>query len=59
MRELIVNAVKIAVDCSITVYDTLFVALAEKLKAKLATTDKELYERLKGKELEGLVELVI
>ena len=57
-EELLIDAVKLAVDCGVTVYDALFVALAEKLKAKLVTTDRELFERLKDTKFEGLVELI-
>jgi len=45
--DFMVKALEIALECGITVYDALFLALAMKLGAKLATTDEGLYNKLK------------
>ncbi len=58
VEEVLLDAVELAVDCDVTIYDALFVALAEKLGARLVTTDAKLCERLKGTNLETLIELV-
>jgi len=57
-EDLLVDAVRLAVDYDITVYDALFVSLAVKLTAKLVTTDRMLYERLRGTDLEGFFEVI-
>ncbi|MEM0023535.1 MAG: type II toxin-antitoxin system VapC family toxin [Thermofilaceae archaeon] len=46
--DLLESAVRIASDFSITVYDALYVALAQKLGCKLASFDEELKKRLEG-----------
>ncbi len=46
-RDFIVKALEIALECGITVYDALFLALAMKLRTKLVTTDEGLYDELK------------
>ena len=58
VEELMTDAVGLAVDSNITVYDALFVALAVKLNTKLITTDRKLVEGLKGTKLETFMELV-
>lgn len=52
------KAFKLAVEYGITVYDALFVSLAVSLNAKLITTDRKLYEKLKGTDLEVFLQIV-
>ena len=42
-----VKALEIALECGVTIYDALFLALAMELRTKLATTDEGLYNKLK------------
>lgn len=51
VKQILEDAFKLAIDCGITVYDALFVALAVKLNTRVITTDKKLYERLRGADL--------
>ena len=53
-REFLPEATVIAVKYGITVYDSLFIALAKKLDVKFATTDEKLYKRLEKTELRKL-----
>ncbi len=46
-ENLISNAVEIAVDKKITVYDAIYVALSLQTSAVFITADKELYEKVK------------
>ncbi len=57
-KELLPDAVKLAVNYGVTVYDALFVSLALKLNAELVTTDSKLYEKLRGTGLENHVKLI-
>lgn len=57
-KSILARAFELAVEHDITVYDALFIALAIQLKARLITTDRELYKKLKGTELEGFVECI-
>ena len=43
-RELSEEATDIAITLNITIYDSLYIAAARKLKATLYTSDKKLYE---------------
>jgi predicted nucleic acid-binding protein len=46
--EVINNAVSIAIELNITVYDAAFLSLAEKLDAKLITLDLKLVKKLEA-----------
>jgi predicted nucleic acid-binding protein len=54
--EVINNAVVIAIELNITVYDAAFVALAQKLNAKLLTLDQKLVKKLEGTKYFSLME---
>lgn len=54
--EVINNAVAIAIELNITVYDAAFVALAQKLNAKLLTLDQKLVKKLEGTKYFSLME---
>lgn len=56
--DFIVEALKISLKHNITIYDSLFLALALEHKEKLVTTDAKLYEVLKGTELEKTIFLI-
>ena len=47
-EELLEKAIELAFESGITVYDSLYVALATKLGAKLVTYDGELLEKFEG-----------
>lgn len=57
-EEILEDAVKLAVNYDITVYDALFVALAMKLNERLVTTDRKLYDKVKETDLGRFVEFV-
>jgi predicted nucleic acid-binding protein len=46
----------LAVKYDVTVYDALFVALAQRLNDKLVTTDRKLWEKLKDTDVSHLIE---
>ncbi len=46
--EVIKNAIAIAMELNITVYDAAFLSLAEKLDAQLLTLDQKLVKKLEG-----------
>ena len=46
--EIINNAIAIAIELNITVYDAAFLSLAEKLNAQLLTLDQKLVKKLEG-----------
>jgi predicted nucleic acid-binding protein len=46
--EVINNALAIAIELNITIYDAAFLSLAEKLNAKLLTLDQKLVKKLEG-----------
>ena len=46
--EVINNAIAIAIELNITVYDAAFLSLAEKLDAQLLTLDQKLVKKLEG-----------
>jgi len=52
------QAFELAVKYDLTVYDALFIVLAMKLNEKLLTTDRKLYDRVRGTDLEGFIECV-
>ncbi len=54
----LIEALNLAIDYNITVYDALFIALAMNLNEKLITTDKKLYTKIKESHLEQFVECV-
>jgi predicted nucleic acid-binding protein len=49
-QELLDEAFEIATENRLTIYDSLFVAASEKMKAPLFTTDRKLYERIRGRD---------
>lgn len=57
-EEILDEAVKLAVDHDITVYDALFIALAIKLNERLVTTDRRLYDKIKETNLGRFVECI-
>jgi len=54
-RELLAEAVSMAVRYDITVYDALFVSLAQKLNDELVTTDQQLWKKLKDTDASRLI----
>jgi predicted nucleic acid-binding protein len=54
--EVINNAVAIALEHNITVYDAAFLSLAQKIEAKLLTLDQKLAKKLEGTKYYGLME---
>jgi predicted nucleic acid-binding protein len=54
--EVINNALAIAIELNITVYDAAFLALAQKLNAKLLTLDQKLVKKLEGTKYFSLME---
>ena len=54
--EVINNAVAIAIELNITVYDAAFLSLTEKLDAKLITLDLKLVKKLEGTKYSSLME---
>ena len=57
-EDCLVESVKLAVDYGVTVYDAFFIVLAMKLNDRLVTTDRKLYDKVKGTELERFVECI-
>lgn len=57
-EEILEEAVKLAVDHDVTVYDALFITLAMKLEDRLVTTDRKLYDKLKETGLERFIECI-
>lgn len=55
-KDFLVEAVELAVKYDVTVYDALFVALAQRLNNKLITTDRKLWEKLKDTDVSHLIE---
>jgi len=55
-KDLLVEAVELAVKYDVTVYDALFVALAQRLNDKLVTTDRKLWEKLRNTDISHLIE---
>ena len=55
-KDFLVEAVELAVKYDVTVYDALFVALAQRLNDKLVTTDRKLWEKLKDTDVSHLIE---
>jgi predicted nucleic acid-binding protein len=54
--EVINNAVAIAIELNVTVYDAAFLSLAEKIDAKLLTLDQKLVKKLEGTKYHSLME---
>ena len=54
--EVINNALAIAIELNITVYDAAFLSLAQKLNAKLLTLDQKLVKKLEGTKYFSLME---
>lgn len=54
--EVINNALAIAIELNITVYDAAFLSLAQKLKAKLLTLDQKLVKKIEGTKYFSLME---
>ena len=48
-QKLLEDAFEIAIEDKITIYDSLFIAAAEREKVPLLTTDGKLYEKIKSK----------
>lgn len=44
--DLIIDAVKLAYDTDITVYDAIYVSLSLKVKGRFITADKSLYKKI-------------
>lgn len=49
------RAIEIAIDTNISIYDSLFLAIASKEDSKLATLDKTLINKLKNTNLEPIL----
>ncbi len=56
--EVYEKALNIGVEFSIPVYDSLFLALAEKLEGKLLTCDKKLEDKLKETRYHEIIRLI-
>ena len=54
--EVINNALAIAIELNITIYDAAFLALAQKLNAKLLTLDEKLVKKIEGTKYYSLME---
>jgi predicted nucleic acid-binding protein len=54
--EVINNALALAIELNITVYDAAFLALAQKLNAKLLTLDQKLVKKIEGTKYFSLME---
>jgi len=54
--EVINDALAIAIELNITVYDAAFLALAQKLNAKLLTLDQKLVKKIEGTKYFSLME---
>ena len=54
--EVINDALSIAIELNITVYDAAFLSLAQKLNAKLLTLDQKLVKKLEGTKYFSLME---
>ncbi len=53
--EIMANALQLAINQLITIYDSLFLSLARKVKSQLLTTDQGLHSRTEASaELKGL-----
>ena len=48
-HSLMERTVEISMECGITIYDGVYVALAESLSTELVTADRKLYEKTKEK----------
>jgi len=57
-EDFLVESIRLAVKYDLTIYDALFVALAQRLNDKLVTTDRKLWEKLKDTDLSYLIECV-
>ncbi|MFQ6075506.1 MAG: type II toxin-antitoxin system VapC family toxin [Candidatus Bathyarchaeia archaeon] len=57
-EELLDEAVRVATQHDITVYDALYIALARKLDVRLASTDENLYQKLRDTTLKDTVLLI-
>jgi predicted nucleic acid-binding protein len=55
-REVIVDAMSLALELNITVYDASFLSLADKLDIRLLTLDGELTKKLEPTKYYGLIE---
>ena len=55
-KDLLVEALELTVKYDVTVYDAIFVALAQRLNDKLVTTDRKLWEKLKDTDVSHLIE---
>ena len=54
--EVINNAITLALELNITVYDAAFLSLAEKLDTQLLTLDQKLVKKLEGTKYYGFME---
>jgi predicted nucleic acid-binding protein len=54
--EVINDAIAIALELNVTVYDAAFLSLAEKLDAQLLTLDQKLVKKLEGTKYYGFME---
>ena len=57
-RDLIVNAYRVAVETGTTVYDAMYVSLAQALDATVVTADRRMYNRLSGTQYAPLVRML-
>jgi predicted nucleic acid-binding protein len=48
VRDLVVGATEIALDMGLTVYDTLYLALAVRIAAPVVTADRKLFDQAKS-----------
>jgi len=55
-KDLLVEALELTVKYDVTVYDAIFVALAQRLNDKLITADRKLWEKLKDTDVSHLIE---
>ncbi len=58
-EDFLIDAIKLAVEYNLTIYDALFVALAIKLNDKLTTTDRKLYEKLENTKISNVIMCII
>jgi len=54
----LVDAVRLAVEYDVSVYDALFISLAVRLNEKLVTTDSKLYNKIRETDLARFVECI-
>jgi len=54
--EIIIDAITIALELNITVYDAAFLSLADKLDTRLLTLDMKLAKKLECTKYDGLIE---